>query len=202
MTYKTTGFKAWERAIDPKLFGDRLKKEIKRANGFNGKLVEGRMRKTIQEGSFKSNAALTTFIKGSAKPLVDDSDLYQAITSVSAPEAGGIDEVFIGIKRSDHKNFNIALAVHEGYTLKVTPKMRGLFFFLWKASEDPKVASKLTGRAKQLFDRRPGGWKPLGKETTAITTPARRFVEVTFNDAALEKQVRDNWERAIQAAMK
>lgn len=92
--------------------------------------------------------------------------------------------------------------VHEGAQTKVTPKMRGMFFALWKASKGELDPGKLTGRAKELFEKMQDGWLPLSKDTEVIVLPGRPWVEIAFRDARMARQVRENWKQALEAAFR
>lgn len=196
--FKTFGYKEWAVATSPKRFASVLKKHMSRATELNGLIAAKEQRAVIQSGGFAANAALTVFIKGSAKPLVDHADLFGAITHEVINEFS----VFAGVLRADEEGFNIAVALHEGFQSKVTPQMRGMFLYLWKVSKGEVPASKLTGRAAELWARRPGGWLPLSEETTVITTPGRPWVTVAFSNMSFRRRVEDNWNQALEATFK
>ena len=107
---------------------------------------------------------------------------------------------FAGVLRTA-REFNVAAIVHEGGQARVTPKMRAMFLALWQASKGELDASKLTGRAAQLWDRMPGGWKPLSEVTTVIVIPERPWVRLTMADPSIRRLAIENWERGVQAAM-
>lgn len=192
------GWKKWERAVGKKVFRSKLRKHLKQATFFNQKIAEASIRKEIKRGSFEANSPLTIMIKGSSKPLVDKgTGLFQAITSKRVDDL----TAFAGVLRTSEK-YNIALGLHEGMTIRVTPAMRGMFFMLWKASEGEIGAGELTGRAAELWDRAPGGWKPLRSTTTQIIIPARPFIRQAFDNAELRRRAKRNWENAVQKTIK
>lgn len=154
------------------------------------------MRKVIQAGVRPKNRPLTTIIKGSNKPLVDNGDLFQSITY----EMSGQFEAAVGVLRADPR-FNIAEIIHNGGTINVTDAMRGMFYALWLASIGKLDPSKLEGRAAELFARRSTGWKPIAPSTSAILIPERRFVDATFKKRALKKFARETWKQAIEQAI-
>lgn len=188
-----------ELAWDPKRMTSAMRKHLRRATAINGKFAEAEVRQVIKSGrKLERNAALTIAIKGENKPLVGlTSEMFRAITSKVINDTAA----FVGVLRTDDA-FNIAEIVHDGHTIAVTPAMRGMFFVLWKASEGSMVPSKLTGRAAELWDQMPGGWKPLRKSTTAIVIPSRPFIDIAFESVNLKKRVEGNWNMAIQAAMR
>lgn len=198
---KIKGLRKWQKALESPRMDAALRRNMRVASGLNGKLAEARVRRVLQNprgaGKFDDNAALTQAIKGSAKPLTDRGTLFQAVTSKVEDDF----TVFVGILRTS-RSFNVALAVHEGFEAKVTAKMRGLFWVLWQASAGAIPVGELTGRAAELYERMPGGWKPLSTGTTVIVTPRRPFIETAFASKALTGQVKRNWQQAIQQAFR
>ena len=194
-SFKLTGLKALEVALDPARFDAASKKALRRATQLNGKVGERSMRQCIRAGVSPSNAALTQALKGGDKPLVDSGELFQAIASEVVSDS----EVFIGVLRTNGA-YNVAEIVHEGATIGVTAKMRGMFFYLWKASIGEMDPTKLTGRAAELFERFQD-WKPLLPSTTAIVIPARRFSEAILA-SDVRDEVKRNWETALITAFR
>lgn len=189
------GFKKLEDLIKPSRTQAALNRNVGRALQLNGKIVERAMRRVIQGGMNPPNANLTIHIKGSTKPLVDHADLMNSIRSVRQDEL----TVFIGILRTS-KEYDIATVVHNGAHIPVTPKMRGMFFALWLASNGDLDPGKLTGRAAELWQRRQGGWFPLKDSTTHIVIPPRKFVEQTFRDKAMKRKLIKNFKKAAALA--
>lgn len=197
--YKTFGYKEWAVATSPKRFAAVLEKHMARATELNGLVAAKEQRKVIQASDgIAKNAALTVFIKGSEKPLVDHADLFGGIThEVINPFA-----VFAGVLRKDEEGFNIAVALHEGFQTRVTAQMRGMFLYLWKVSEGQSPVTSLTGRAAELWQRRPGGWLPLSEETTVISTTGRPWVTIAFSNLEFKAIVANNWNLALEATFK
>lgn len=194
--FKIKGLKRWQKAINARGFDDAARRHMRTATALNGKVAEKLMRSAIQSGGkLKRNAALTQAIKGDNKPLVDDATLFQSITSKIEDDF----TVFVGVLRTD-RSFEVASMVHEGAEAKVSKKMRGLFFALWKASIGELDPDKLRGRAKELYERMQEGWYPLKNETEVIIIPARQWVVIAFKNTQMIKQARDNWKRALEAA--
>lgn len=196
---KNKNWKKYERAIRPSRIKKLVDQNMRLATMLNGKILEQRIRESITKGQYKKNAPLTIAIKGENKPLVGvepGAQLFQAITSIEVKN----DLVFVGVLRTDDV-YNIAKTVHEGTKIKVTDKMRGMFAALARASKDKKFASKLFGRAKELYRYMKTGWKPLKKNTTAIIIPSRPFITRTM-DKTPRKMLQRNWEKALQKAFK
>lgn len=191
------GFKKFGRIMEPSRFNNALRKHVSLATRRGALLVRKEIRRSIKKGVAPKNAPLTRAIKGSSKPLVDKGDLWQAI-SIEQPDFG---TAFIGVKRTD-ENYDVARALHEGVSIKVTPKMRGLFHILWLASvarREGKPIPPLTGRAAQLFARFQD-WKPLKQDTQVIRIPARPFIADTFGRQDVKDGVIQQWNKAIASA--
>jgi len=190
------GWKRMAKAVDKKKFQARVRQHVALETRRNGQRGAKAIRQSIKRGDFAANAALTKAIKGSSKPLVDNSDLFKAVTF----KVGSWDEAFVGVLRTDD-SFNIAEMLHEGGEIKVTAKMRGLFYVLWLVSQgaDPSI---LSGRARELWERMPRDWKPLKASTTVIRIPKRPFITNIFNDPAFIKVVHEGWEKAVKRAFR
>jgi len=195
--------KNWKRlqtTLEPGKVDKIMRRHLRRASALNGKIAEGKIRDTIRSGGFTPNAPLTAAIKGSSKPLIGGgagAQLFNAVTSKVMEGAS----VFVGILKINAA-YNVGVAIHQGAIISVTSKMRGLFFILWQASVGAIDPSSLTGRAKELWDEMPGGWKPLKKNTRAIITPARPFIRKAFADPTLRDKAKKNWQQAMAAAFK
>ncbi len=195
---RTGDWAKWEAALKPGVLERAVKRRMRQATRLNGAIAQRAIRQTIRAGGFAPNMPLTIHIKSSAKPLVDQgTGLFQAITSQIIDDL----TVFAGVLRTDGV-FNIAMALHEGVVLLVTPAMRGMFFWLWQASTGAIDSSSLSGRARQLWERQPGGWKPLADSTTRILLPGRPFIKSAFANVTLKNLAKRNWQEALQQAMR
>ncbi len=173
-----------------------LNKNLQKASQVNALLATKIVRDTIKNGDFTRNRPLTIAIKGSAKPLVDDGDLFGAVTSVVVSPT----KMFVGILKKDGV-FNIAVTLHNGATINVTPAMRGLFFVLSQVSQGKASPSKLKGRAAELYEDFQG-WKALKESTKAIVIPARPFMRKAFKSKKMKKLIGDNWKVALQTTFR
>ena len=196
--FKLKGAKRLEKAFDPRRFKAVARKHLRMASRRNGVIAQARIREFIRanEGGFTKNADLTVAIKGEGKnPLVDTAQsLFQAITYVVVDDT----TTFVGVPSKD-SFYDVARAIHEGTSIPVSDKMRGMFYMLWRASVGDPVA--LEGRAKQLFAKNQD-WLPLRASTTAIVIPPRPYMTKAFDDPKLRAMAHKNWQDAINAAMK
>lgn len=194
--FKIKGLKKWQQAIDARGFDKAARIHMRQATKLNGLVAVKLQRQVIQSGkSLKRNATLTQAIKGDNKALVDDSTLFQGITHKVIDDF----TVFAGVLRSD-RSFEVASMIHQGAEAKVTKKMRGLFYVLWRASTGKMDPNKLTGRAKDLYERMQTGWLPLSNDTEVIVIPPRQWLIIAFRNTQMVKQTRDNWKMALQRA--
>jgi len=78
------------------------------------------------------NSPLTILIKGSSKPLVDRGDLRQSInlrTEITREKVhGGVGVLRTKRSKDGKVLWNLAIALHEGFVIKVTPKVRAAVF--------------------------------------------------------------------------
>lgn len=193
-----SGWKKWERAINPRLVDATIRHNLRRATALNGKLAIATIRQTIRAGVLPANADLTVMIKSSSKPLVDNATtLFQAITDRVIDDV----TVFAGVLETDGE-YNIAVALHEGAVIRVTPAMRGMFFWLLQASKGAISPDRLEGRARQLWERSPGGWAPLKDTTSSIVIPGRPFIQQAFANNEMRTKAKENWRKALQAAFR
>jgi hypothetical protein len=170
--------------------------EVGRATKVNASIVRREFRLSIRDSGFDRNANLTTFIKGSSGTLRDSGQLMRSVAfrSISPFRAE------VGVLKGD-PSANIAIIVHEGATIPVTAKMRGMFAALADASSGQRTPGRLRGRARELFDRRSEGWKPLRPSTTAIRVPARPYMRRVVERPELHRALAKNWLAAAAAAI-
>jgi len=123
------------------------------------------------------NAGLTIMIKSGSTPLRDTGDLMDAIQVDRTTKF----RYSVGVDDSNPKAHIVKL-LHNGGLIPVTDEMRAMFKALWWASEGSLDPGDLTGRARELWQRHPGGWLPLSESTSAIRIPARPFLAKALED--------------------
>jgi hypothetical protein len=193
----TGAWKELAMGLDPSQFTKKMKSRIAYANRLNAAIMQRKIRGVIKSNVPPPNAPLTIIVKGSSKTLVDHGALFQGIAAQTVDQMN----TFVGVV-STSDVYNLAVALHEGATIKVTDKMRNLFSMLWAVSVGAAPASKLTGRALELWNRMPGGWHRLKTTTTVIHIPPRPFIRTAFEDSATKAKIVSNWEDAVQSALK
>ncbi len=206
-TLKMPQIKAFLKAMEPKNVESIFKRKIRVANRRIGKRTEKAMLRTIRGKGYERNAWLTQLLKGENDPLVGMGNAKHWSESIKSEmiSSSGDEGVFVGILTNDDF-FEIARLLHNGWHFKVSKKMRGMFYLLWLAAKGSISASKLSGRAKELWDQMPrsqrAGWKPLKKETTVILMPERPFVDKTIQKSSFKPMVTGLWEKALEQTFK
>lgn len=199
------GWRVFQKALDPKIQQPILEKHVGRATRANAIVARKRVRQHIRKGAptregFVGVAPLTALIKGGDKPIVGTpgADLFNSI----AYEVQDWKIAIVGVARTEGGH-NIGKIVHDGLVLKVTPKMRGLFWLLWLVSQGRVDAGRLRGRAFELYHLTKGakGIKPISKAKTAIVIPSRPFIKDVVEDEETKKILRENWRNAVKATL-
>lgn len=136
----------WVRRLDGADFRARLRVETERAFKQIGLYMVGAMRRAIRSGVYAKNSPFTIAYKGSSKPLVDHGDLIRAL-AFEVVHADGRLVLFVGINRkarsrTNARVYDIALALHEGFSLRVTPAMRRA---VWAKLRQRRPKSKFRG---------------------------------------------------------
>lgn len=205
--FKLTG--AWKQmaaALDPKRLQENLDANISRATQFNGMMVAGEIRKRIKARKYAKNAPLTTLIKKSSTPLVDDADLFGAVTSQTLDKY----TVFVGVLRSATTSegkpmVNLAELLHNGGQLPVTEHMRNMFILLSEVGQGKRDVSTLEGRVAEIakaLGKRISQIKPLKASTRYIVIPPRPFLLSVLDDPIIHKRCERNWRKAVDAAFR
>lgn len=199
-TYKIKLSKDW-RKLEKALIesGPVVRSHIRRATAFIGKKGEALIREEITNGNYEPNRPLTVALKGGKnEPLIGDSagaPLFKAITSKIINDY----TVFVGVLQTNGI-YNIAFTIHEGVSIKVTDAMRGLFYILWLKEKNPTI--ELEGRAKELWEKMPGGWLPLRATTNFIVIPSRPFVKNAWEGGEIQTIAVKFWNEALATAFK
>jgi hypothetical protein len=173
-------FKEFHDLLRPEDFKDLLESNVAKAMAAIGLLAEDEIRRDINARKFKPNAPLTIALKNNDSPLRGEppSVLVQNINS-------GVvnwDEVHVGVLRDrkvsgrDGKPdylLSIAAALHKGFTIKVTEKMRRFFAAIGH---------------------------PLKPGTKRMKVPARPFLRSAVK-RAMQRRYAEQWDRAAQATL-
>lgn len=195
-------WKAIQRMLTKDGFERRLEREVGIATATNARLAVSTIKLYIRRTSYAPNAPLTRALKHSSRPLVETGMLRNAITY----RRMAWNRAFVGVQRSGSyggHNINLAWMLHEGYSIKVTPKMRGMFNVLSAVSRGLVPPSRLYGRAAALYNAAPGfQWRGLRPSTNHIRIPSRPFIRAPFNDGRMRRQIQKNWYDAVIRAVK
>ena len=139
--------------LDGHDFLRRFDRHVGRAFKRAGLLLVGEMRKAVRAGKYAPNAPLTKAMKGSSKPLVDRGDLMRALT-YDVYKLGTAWVLDVGINRQARGKggmvYNLGRALHEGFTLKVTPAMRAAVFAKLAERQGAKRAAAVRAKIAGL----------------------------------------------------
>lgn len=183
-------FGDWDRMdeiLSAPRFRRKLRKHMRKANRRIGLALQRRVRTSIRSGDYAANSPMTVAMKGSSKPLVDNGDLFRAVTYQVDPDGFGL---MVGVKRmgttAGGDTFSIAAALHEGYTidLRQRPDIRKAVF--------AKLRKK--GRNKK--------WRPgPGVASPIWVVPGRPFIMQPVQEAWDEGLVLQHWRAAFILAL-
>jgi len=189
--------------LDASRFSGAIATNIDRATVANAMLAAAEIRRRIRGKRYTPNAALTTLIKGSSTPLVDEALLFQAVTHQRIDGKTAFAGVIRRARGKGGDLADIATMLHEGASLPVTPAMRGLFYVLAQATQGKRDPATLTGRAAEIFAQLKGKGPiyPLKPGTTVIVIPPRPFLREVFEDKGLLAKMKTNWARASGEAV-
>lgn len=186
-------------------FRDRLERNMLNATKQAGMVVVAEIRRRIRARRYAPNNPFTVLMKRSSGALVDDGDLFAAVTSVAVNP----NTVFVGILRNtvseDGNLANLAELLHEGGNVTVTTAMRNLFLVLARVGAGQMKKSKLSGRAAEIakqLGRRIKQIKPLKDSTRTLHIPPRRFLSTVFKDPKVLQKIRRIWEKAVAQTFK
>lgn len=151
MPLRVNGMREFLRAFAEKRISGILKDQERLAMTRAVVFLRGEVLSYIeQEKHGVPNAPLTVLIKGSSTPLSDRGDLKLSIDTDVVGK--GRDVVgAVGVLRSRRakrgkKMFNIATALHEGFVVRVTPKVRAAVFAELRKRQGKKArGEKSTG---------------------------------------------------------
>jgi hypothetical protein len=197
------------KALDPRRFEQALRLEIRRATQKNALIVQREIRKRIQEGQYAANSPLTLAIKApKSKPLVVTGGLFGAIAQELASDYVAFVGLKFGAKSKDGADLvNVGLALHEGFTLDVTPKMRAAVFARLTKSKSRKAREAREAQLARIPGSRiPGGTVQGPRLETAARSkwviPSRPFVRQVIEDEAVQRLIRHSWEQAVATALR
>jgi len=191
---KDKNWKKFEMALNPKHFQAIADQQMHIAIKLSCLIVVAKIRETIKEGNFATNAPLTALIKGDSKPLIGyraGAQLFGSVTHYVSKLEG-----FVGVMKNDAE-YGIAITIHQGTEIKVTDKMRGMFLALWQVSQGKMDPNELTGAVRELYDQMPNKWLPLKKSTKAIVIPARPFIYDTFDKPEVMRLVKQQMNKSF-----
>lgn len=192
--------------LDPARFKSDLNQNMMRATIEVGLWVSAEIRRRIRARRYTSNNPFTVLLKRSSTPLVDDGDLFGAITHKPVDETSVFVGIFRNITDDTGRNLaNLAELLHEGGAVPVTEAMRNMFRVLAAVGRGELKRTQLRGRAAELaqeLGQRLKQLKPLKDSTTIIRVPPRPFLKAVFTDPKVLARIKKTWERAYSTTFK
>ena len=176
------------------------KKFLKRFSGQTRKEVRAELRQKIREqlGLLRRdvisyidsekhgvpNSPLTILVKGSSRSLVDRGDLRMVSVRTESRRneiLGGVGVLRTRRSRDGKVLWNIAVALHEGFVVRVTPQVRAAVFAEMRKRRGKKVRFGGGGGSKLWrVKARPFIREPLEVAETRIRLALGDAVKVTF----------------------
>jgi hypothetical protein len=171
-------YKDFKKFIDKKKgFPKELEHFVKKATIKNSLIMVARIRQGMRGRKFEKNAKVTNLIKGNKSPTIDESHLHNAIAREM------IDSFTAKVGVLDGQMARIAKVIHEGATLKITPKMRAAIF----------------GQLRERGNL--GKLDPNHKSDGFMRIKPRPFLSTVFESPTVRKELNQNWQDAVEAAL-
>lgn len=186
--------------------GELTRANIKDATARNAVLVRDQVKRTIRNGrpEWAPLSPLTIGSKGSSKPLIDNNDLMQAVSSIRV----GPLSFFVGVPRN--KGLLVTIATTQEFGATIRPRKAKALAI--PVSRKAKELSRKHGGIRNI----PGLFRPKGTKVLAISKgktfeimfilsqqtviPPRSFIEPSFADA--RHRMKREWEWAIISALR
>lgn len=181
----TFGWEELERLVDPDRVRKAMAQHFGEAMERMGQLFVSTARDVIlDEKPFASNAPLTVALKGSSTPLVDDGDLVGSLTY----DVVSWKKLRMGVNsRRLSSGRLLAEVLHEGATIRVTPRIRAAVM----AKLREKAGDKRFRALAQGFGAAKSVW----------VIPPRPFLTRTFADPDFVKRSADWMLEALDASL-
>jgi len=157
------------------------------------------VKEEIRNRKYAANAQMTLALKKGNIPLLDERNLFNAITYelsssfnaeigvFNSQSTGGVSSAPIGMQK-------LTELMHTGYTIKVTPKMRAAMM-LAIMGKKTKSGRKLTKSAKAALS---GMTK--GSGVSVYRVPPRPFLSAIWKRPDIQKMIQNNWRQALEQA--
>lgn len=196
--------------LDPAKFERRLQREMRPALSRAAKKLVAVVKLTIRNADAWSpnpNRPLTMLLKqaGMQGQLQDTGAMVASVSS----RTDGPYKAYVGLLKGKASPDVIRYStwVHDGRTIKVTPKMRNLFYALADYTRDMREKGrsnrKLSRRGRELLARMgpTADFKPIGKSTPYITLPKREFLKTAVESQFAKKAVSEHLNYALARAL-
>lgn len=175
---------------------------IRRATIKNCLYLVKAIKQEIRQKKYTANAQLTLALKKGSIPLLDEKNLFDAITYqlensfyaevgvFSGRESSG------GVKSSPIDMQHLTELLHTGYVIRVTPKMRAAIMAALMEKRNAK--QRLTRKAKSAL-RSMASRTGSGAQTYRV--PPRKFLTDVWERQDIQNMIRQNWRDALEQAL-
>lgn len=197
-----------EASLVPAAWNEALERHVTRAHKIVGLAWQTVARRMINSGTaYLPNSPMTVLLKGSSRPLVDNGDLFQALTYQATTQPGGVMTLRLGVVRGrkggTDERINIAHILHEGATINVgtNPQVRRK---VWAMARDRlRSAGELRDKQRDTVLKAAGVLSTGGGATRSIwVIPSRPFIERPTMDGGFQKAAKKAYTRAVEEALR
>jgi len=159
------------------------------------------IKQAIRDKNYTANAQLTLALKKGDIPLLDEKNLFDAITYqlqssfnaeigiFNAQSSGGVSSGPVPMRK-------LTELMHTGYTITVTPAMRAAIMAALMGQRNKKT-KRLTGRAKASLKHMA---KQSGSGNKTFRVPPRPFLTAVWQRPDMQKMIQRNWREALEQA--
>lgn len=180
-----------------------LEQEVRKAVIKNSLIVIREIGLTVREGKFVENRPLTLALSKGTKVLLKEKNMLDALSfklkSSFESEVGYIkdSQTTGGVTGKAGSMLKVVELIHEGYVIKVTPKMVAAIMAALREKKTKKGNLKKSSKAglKAFEATRKGG-------TKTWRVPPRKFMEETFKKPELAKMINQGWREALERTFK
>ena len=199
-TLKLSGdFELFSQFMDGEKFKPVFEREIKRATLKNCLYCVAAIKTEIKQRRYEENGPLTLALTRNSIPLLKEKNLVDAIAyrldSALQAEIGiiGTHESTGGVTRKTYDLVKVATLLHEGYLIKITPKMVAAIMAALRYAKALKHRG--ASRALGAIEKNEGS---TGFTAGVWRVPPRPFMTQVLERPDIEERIRKTWREALE----
>lgn len=172
-----------------------LEREIRRGTIRASLFLVTKVKEAIKARRYTKNSPLTLALTRGDIPLLKEKNLFDALgfelKNSFESEVGVMKgrKSTGGVRSSPHDMQKIALLLHEGYTIDVTPEVRAAIFSALRERGGRRASSAL-----KTLDRNEGRGK------TKYRVRPRKFLSSVFKNPSNQEKVKKIWRESLETA--